>query len=1728
MGKRKRQRVSALVLVFVLVCSLIHPIFAEDLPSEPSVVSEEIRETTPESEATSTDTDDDLTGSEEEEVTEEPGIAEEDVIPAEEPALETEGASAKDANASSAENVGADRSVRTLTWTDSEYTITATFDESAGLPDGTELSVSPITSTEKKYQKYYKEASDRLGWDTGAVSRVHLLDIKLKKNGKTVQPKGPVSVEIALLAVGGVISEDDAKTQVVHFGSEKEIMDTEVTERSVIFDTESFSVYAVVEGDPTTPATHSTKYEFYDKNGDPFLFENGNGDETYVQYVKDGETLMYPGTPTGNLSEPEKEFFGWYRKTSDGRWGAKAVFDTPITSEDDVVPLYARYEKTYYVTYYDEFGNVYSVVKHEKDASIRTDVSGTETPYTAASSYSAFLGWASEEGLTEEVPEGTTMTVDGNLSLYPVVDRVKWINFVSGETGNGATYTAPVYVLGTTVEASKKPDDPVRTGYTFQGWYKDEACTQPFVWDGTEVIESDITLYAKWREASTHYSVVIWKQNVEGTGYDYVESVPYTATTGTTVTAGSAETGRSYEGFSYNAAKSTTEAVVLADGSTALMVYYDRNLYTLTFQVNGAYVPTNDTSGTLYGYVNGEYVELKRNGNTYTAATGNYVYTPTTSNSGTQYGLVDGEYIKLTYYSRASYGMNPQPKGWYYGGTMLSRGTQYTGTRYTREEETVNYTGQRYKYQSGWATVRTITAPFETPIAEYFPITDENGFVYDGYQWSDYNGIRYQYVMQSLESVPSADVVFHGTKSSTVKRIEYYTEVSDMTPSDAETVTFNGKEYVLYKLVTHNFNFITYEEEFHPIDGYVRDRSHASPAFGSNNRASIGPNNINRLYYDLDSYHLEFRDSFDTNTVYDDKTVKFETSLDRVVIDAPEAPEGYYFHGWYADPECTTRVFFHEPTEEDLASLKYDINASGRKTYKSDGEDGADDYIVLANMPASNYALYANWAPLRYQVNIDPNGGELMRDGSQATYFTCDYGEKIGEYANITRRYVRIAEGQDTEGLTRYSYHVDTRYDNDGVHRWAYYYEDPEGDYIYDPDAYTFAGWYKVTQNGAGPLERTSYNFDMIVSENTTLRALWRREGVFKVKYTNVMNEGKEGQLTSPDPKPVDDSYTYVDLSEVRVGQPIEPPANCRFAGWRIKGSGGPVYQPGDVCVIDSNFAEFEEDGTIYITFEPVFISLPDTCLRYDVNTPSGGELLSNELADTPDNAAEELLNKNTVDLSTGEGFTVRGYRMIGWSDVPIDPAEYEITRTEDTFTGDLPNGAHLFLPGGTYGISGDDNTLYAVWELIKTPFRFTKNGENDDGSESPLAGAEFAFYADKDLQIPLASRYPQLNQNAVSTEDAADNVSYELPLGVWYMKELSAPEPYEIDQAVHVISVQDAGDGTCVVTIDGTEDPLVVVNYKHGTDILFRKTDAATGESLEDASFIRRKEKQNNELSSPSAFTIKDQSGMHMSFTPGTYHLEETEAPEGYYASEAEAILTVTDTREVRISGNPSYVLTWESGNPVITVSNTKAVSLTIEKEVQGNMGSKTRRFAFAVTDAAKADGSELTGTYPYRIESENGIREEGTVTVRNGAFVVKKEGSATESTALTISHGEHVTVRNLPEGIALKVTEEDTDESYLVSCSACNTESGTAYGNSVCEVSSDGKQAMIAAVPSGGITLHYTNTLSFAVPTRADSRPSRLAPLFMILPFVWIMCERRKRRQREKKLAHTSRHNA
>ena len=131
------------------------------------------------------------------------------------------------------------------------------------------------------------------------------------------------------------------------------------------------------------------------------------------------------------------------------------------------------------------------------------------------------------------------------------------------------------------------PNAPVREGYRFTGWYLNEACTDP-VQNNTIEVTGETTVYAGWEGDEVNYTVVYMAENADDENYSYLASKTFTAVAGTTVQVNSrihGLTARDYKDiahFEFDSEKATSDEIA-ADGSTVLLAYYNRKVYTLTF-----------------------------------------------------------------------------------------------------------------------------------------------------------------------------------------------------------------------------------------------------------------------------------------------------------------------------------------------------------------------------------------------------------------------------------------------------------------------------------------------------------------------------------------------------------------------------------------------------------------------------------------------------------------------------------------------------------------------------------------------------------------------------------------------------------------------------------------------------------------------------------------------------------------------------------------------------------------------------------------------------------------------------------------------------------------------------------------------------------------------------------------------------------------------------------------
>jgi uncharacterized repeat protein (TIGR02543 family) len=127
------------------------------------------------------------------------------------------------------------------------------------------------------------------------------------------------------------------------------------------------------------------------------------------------------------------------------------------------------------------------------------------------------------------------------------------------------------------------PDVPVRTGFTFDGWYTDAAGTVK--WDfGNDTIKEDITLYGTWTRNT--YTVTFNTGNVTPTPAT-LPAVPYDDKI---TDPGVTKTGFTFDGWYTETAKTTKWDFVTDTVKESITLYgtWTRNSYTVTFSLNRA------------------------------------------------------------------------------------------------------------------------------------------------------------------------------------------------------------------------------------------------------------------------------------------------------------------------------------------------------------------------------------------------------------------------------------------------------------------------------------------------------------------------------------------------------------------------------------------------------------------------------------------------------------------------------------------------------------------------------------------------------------------------------------------------------------------------------------------------------------------------------------------------------------------------------------------------------------------------------------------------------------------------------------------------------------------------------------------------------------------------------------------------------------------------------------
>lgn len=469
-----------------------------------------------------------------------------------------------------------------------------------------------------------------------------------------------------------------------------------------------------------------------------------------------------------------------------------------------------------------------------------------------------------------------------------------------------------------------------------------------------------------YHPANVGFTVNHYLQNVADNNYTLDKTEHVDGYTGSEV---GGDLAKAYPGFAallYN-----TKAKVAADGSTVVEIYYDRNYYMMSFNLDGGYgvepiyarygASVEVGSPTKPGYTFNGWeptvpTTVPAENTTYkakwqaekTAKVSVVVWGENADDEGYSYikSVETTAPVGSTLTAVPSgTNLNMETKLWELKRveqtTVAADGSSVLNVYYDRKEFTLTF---NYDYSSGFLGIGagynktgTITAKWGADIGSRFLAMNAAA---KGSLWStNYNGAGPW--TSFLQIMPEENRTYYcRNTSNTAQSAYYYTEGLD------------GKYVLKHTVVAYSGSNLTITaEDFYPMEGFTYD--HGTDGDGNplpSNPGKAGKWSGAKFYYKRNSYDLVF---ISNNTEVKTSKVKFEAALgtsggESFVPAYPSnfEPNAFEFAGWYQDPEGVKPVDWN------------------------------------AKMPAASVTVYAKWAPKNHTVKAyltkEVVGGEAI------------------------------------------------------------------------------------------------------------------------------------------------------------------------------------------------------------------------------------------------------------------------------------------------------------------------------------------------------------------------------------------------------------------------------------------------------------------------------------------------------------------------------------------------------------------------------------------------------------------------------------------------------------------------------------------------------------------------------------------------------------------------------
>ena len=301
------------------------------------------------------------------------------------------------------------------------------------------------------------------------------------------------------------------------------------------------------------------------------------------------------------------------------------------------------------------------------------------------------------------------------------------------------------------------------------------------------------------------------------------------------------------------------------------------------------------------------------------------------------------------------------------------------------------------RYENSGTVYKTITALYQQPIGDNFPIS-VNGD--ETYRWEPHNSSTFNQVLVYIDVMPAENITF--TRDSSIAGTKYMELYVEALPGQTADRTWNGKNFVKHgKTIPAKYNFFTEAEDFLSLNGF--DKYGSDPAF-SNGRAYVNNGGTIRFYYTRKLYTITYMDGIyvdgygnpinEPNRGQLDQRTNIQymadiSSFNKGGGDYYEPTyNGFVFAGWYLDKACTVPCTFNTMPQDGVTVYAKWVQVQFR-------------VFLHPMVPESDNSL--NWGAENVEMTRLVSNGEkisLPKDGKRLDY------EFVGwyldpEYSNV-------------------------------------------------------------------------------------------------------------------------------------------------------------------------------------------------------------------------------------------------------------------------------------------------------------------------------------------------------------------------------------------------------------------------------------------------------------------------------------------------------------------------------------------------------------------------------------------------------------------------------------------------------------------------------------------------------------------------------------------------------